>query len=83
MNYYKIQFISLIFILCSCVNKSNTINQSIVSKELLKNYPWKSWDSTYTGPPEKWHHDIFYKNGEPFSEKEVRFIEEIIRSVNN
>lgn len=38
MNYYKIQFIFLIFILFSCVNKSNTINKSIVSKDLLKNY---------------------------------------------
>ena len=41
MNYYKDSIYFLIFILFSCVNKSNTINKSIVSKDLLKNYTEK------------------------------------------
>ena len=58
-------------------------NWGFVSGKTGTIYPWKSWDSIYTGAPEKWHHDIFYKDGEPFSEKEVRFIKEIIGSVND
>ena len=64
-------------------NKIGGYNWGFVAGKTNTNYPWKSWDSTYTGPPEKWHHDIFYKNGKPFSEKEVRFIKEIVGSVNN
>jgi hypothetical protein len=64
-------------------NKIGGYNWGFVAGKTNTNYPWKSWDSTYTGPPEKWHHDIFHKNGKPFSEKEVRFIKEIVGSVNN
>lgn len=64
-------------------NRIGGYNWGFVAGKTNTNYPWKSWDSTYTGPPEKWHHDIFYENGEPFSEKEVRFIKKMIRSVNH
>mgnify|MGYP001161204733 FL=1 len=64
-------------------NKIGGYNWGFVAGKTNTNYPWKSWDSTYTSPPEKWHHDIFYENGEPFSEEEVRFIKEMIRSENN
>ena len=45
-------------------------------------YPWKSWDSTYTGPPNKWHHDIFYQNGEPFSNDEIELIKKLTSMAN-
>lgn len=64
-------------------NRIGGYNWGFVAGKTNTNYPWKSWDSTYTGPPEKWHHDIFYENGDPFSEKEVRFIKKMIRSVNH
>ena len=64
-------------------NKIGGYNWGFVAGKTNTNYPWKSWDSTYTSPPEKWHHDIFYQNGEPFSEEEVRFIKEMILSENN
>lgn len=54
-----------------------------IIKKLYPHCTWKSWDSTYKSSPEKWHYDIFYDNGESFSEKGFRFIEEMIHSVNN
>ena len=58
-------------------NKIGAYNWGFVSGKTNTIYPWKSWDSTYTGPPIKWHHDIFYQNGEPFSVEEIKFIKNI------
>tara|TARA_A100001011_G_scaffold64900_1_gene65644 strand:+ start:12858 stop:14096 length:1239 start_codon:yes stop_codon:yes gene_type:complete len=63
-------------------NKIAAYNWGFVSGKTNTIYPWKSWDSTYTGPPNKWHHDIFYKNGEPYSVDEIEFIKKTISSVN-
>ncbi|MCG8308899.1 MAG: cellulase family glycosylhydrolase [Cytophagales bacterium] len=46
--------------------KSNTI------------YPWKSWDKPFDSEPEVWFHDIFRKDGTPFSEDEVQLIKSLI-----
>ena len=63
-------------------NKIAAYNWGFVSGKTNTIYPWKSWDSTYTSPPNKWHHDIFDQNGLPFSVKEVEFIKNTISSVN-
>ena len=63
-------------------NRIGAYNWGFVSGKTNTIYPWKSWDSTYTGPPKKWHHDIFYPNGEPFSNKEVELIKNLTESVN-
>ena len=63
-------------------NKIGAYNWGFVSGKTNTIYPWKSWDSTYTGPPIKWHHDIFYQDGEPFSVEEIKFIKNTISSVN-
>ena len=55
-------------------------NWGFVSGKTNTIYPWKSWDSTYTGPPKKWHHDIFYPSGEPFSYDEVDLIKSLTKS---
>ncbi|MEC7125271.1 MAG: 1,4-beta-xylanase, partial [Bacteroidota bacterium] len=58
-------------------------NWGFVSGKTNTIYPWKSWDSTYFDPPAQWHHDIYYENFEPFSNKEVEFIKQTIYSINN
>ena len=63
-------------------NRIGAYNWGFVSGKTNTIYPWKSWDSTYTGPPKKWHHDIFYPNGEPFSKEEVELIKNLTESVN-
>ena len=63
-------------------NRIGAYNWGFVSGKTNTIYPWKSWDSTYTGPPKKWHHDIFYPNGEPYSYEEVELIKNLTESVN-
>ena len=64
-------------------NKIGAYNWGFVSGKTNTIYPWKSWDSTYTSPPKKWHHDLYYQNGEPFSIDEIKLIKETISSVND
>jgi hypothetical protein len=63
-------------------NKIGAYNWGFVSGKTNTIYPWKSWDSTYTGPPIKWHHDIFYQNGEPFSNDEIELIKNLTSQAN-
>ena len=37
-------------------------------------YPWDTWTKQYDAEPEIWFHDIFRKDGTPFSKKEVAYI---------
>ena len=63
-------------------NKIGAYNWGLVSGKTNTIYPWKSWDSTYTAPPNKWHHDIFYQNGEPFSNDEIELIKNLTSQAN-
>ena len=58
-------------------DKIAAINWGFVAGKTNTIYPWVSWDSTFTGEPKIWHHDILRKDGTPFSQKEVDFIREI------
>ena len=58
-------------------NKIGAYNWGLVSGKTNTIYPWKRWDSTYTGPPKKWHHDIFYKDGKPYSSDEIELIKSL------
>ena len=64
-------------------NRIGAFNWGLVSGKTNTIYPWKSWDSTYTGPPKIWHHDLFHPNGEPFSVDEIEFIKNMISSAND
>lgn len=56
-------------------NKVGAINWGFVAGKTQTNLPWDSWQHPYVnGPPKVWFHDIFYSNGKPYSEAEVRFI---------
>ena len=61
-------------------NKIGAYNWGLVSGKTNTIYPWKSWDSTYTRPPKKWHHDIFYRDGNPYSTEEIEFIKSLTLS---
>lgn len=49
-------------------------NRGLVAGKTQTNYPWSSWDSTFTAEPYLWHHDLFYPDGRPYSEEEVELI---------
>ena len=59
-------------------DKIAAINWGFVAGKTNTIYPWVSWDSTFTGEPKIWHHDILRKDGTPYSQPEVDFIKEII-----
>ena len=61
-------------------NKIGAYNWGLVSGKTNTIYPWNSWDSTYTQPPKKWHHDIFYRAGNPYSSDEIEFIKSLTLS---
>ncbi len=58
-------------------DKIGAINWGFVSGKSNTIYPWISWDSTFTGEPQIWHHDILRQDGTPYSKDEVEFIKEI------
>lgn len=60
--------------------KIAAINWGLVSGKTNTIYPWISWDSTFTGEPDIWHHDIFREDGTPFSESEIAFLKEMFSS---
>tara|TARA_Y100000385_G_scaffold289765_1_gene360285 strand:- start:5781 stop:6914 length:1134 start_codon:yes stop_codon:yes gene_type:complete len=60
-------------------NKIGAINWGLVSGKTNTIYPWETWRKNYTSKPEVWHHDIFKKDGKPYSEEEVKFISYTIR----
>jgi hypothetical protein len=64
-------------------HKVAAYNWGFVSGKTNTIYPWKSWDSTYSNPPTHWHHDVFDKNLQPFSKKEVEFIQQTLLTFNN
>jgi hypothetical protein len=39
-------------------------------------YPWSSWEKKFTTEPEPWFHDVFRRDGSPYSEAEVTLIKE-------
>jgi hypothetical protein len=40
-------------------------------------YPWLTWQMPIIGEPSPWHHDIFYTDGKPYRETEVKLIREL------
>ncbi len=58
-------------------DKIAAINWGFVSGKTNTIYPWVSWDSTFTGEPKIWHHDILRQDGTNYSENEVAFIKKI------
>ncbi|MEM9143179.1 MAG: 1,4-beta-xylanase [Bacteroidota bacterium] len=61
-------------------DKVAAINWGLVSGKSNTIYPWISWDSTFTGEPHVWHHDVLRPDGTPFSPEEVAFIKEMTRN---
>jgi hypothetical protein len=54
------------------------INWGLVNGKSQTNLPWDSWQHPYTEKePAVWFHDVFHKDGTPYSEEEVAFIRQI------
>ncbi|MEO8594330.1 MAG: 1,4-beta-xylanase [Candidatus Solibacter sp.] len=54
------------------------INWGLVNGKTQTHLPWDSWQKPYTEKePAVWFHDIFHKDGTPYSEDEVGFIRQM------
>jgi hypothetical protein len=53
-------------------------NWGAVAGKSQTNYPWDSWEKTYTAEPELWHHDILRKDGSPYDPKEAVLIKSLL-----
>lgn len=61
-------------------NNVAAINWGLVAGKTNTIYPWSSWEEAFTAEPTLWHHDIFRKDGTPFSQQEIDFISQITSS---
>jgi hypothetical protein len=57
--------------------KVGAINWGLVSGKSQTIFPWDSWQIKYTAEPELWFHDVFRKDGTPFSNEETELIKEL------
>lgn len=53
------------------------INWGLVSGRSQTIYSWSSWEKPSTEEPNPWFHDVFRKNGAPYSENEVALIRKL------
>ena len=69
---------SLFFNIMPLLKKNNVgaINWGLVSGKTNTIYAWDK-PMPGGGEPEIWFHDIFRKDGTPFSEKEIKFIQSL------
>ncbi len=54
-------------------------NWGFVAGKTQTNYPWDSWQRTYTAEPDLWFHEIFRPDGTPYDPKEVEYIKSLTR----
>ena len=47
------------------------INWGLVAGKSQTQYPWESWERTFTEEPKVWFHDVFRADGTPFDAAEV------------
>jgi hypothetical protein len=52
-------------------------NWGFVSGKTQTIYPWDSWYRDYKGEPDVWFHDIFRRDGTPYSASEVAFLRSV------
>jgi hypothetical protein len=60
------------------------INWGLVAGKTQTYFPWDSWQHPYVvQEPAMWFHDIFRTSGQPYDDKEVTFIKQIIAGENH
>jgi len=57
------------------------INWGLVAGKTQTYLPWDSWQRPYVlEKPAVWFHEIFYPDGKPYREQEVKIIRELTRT---
>lgn len=60
--------------------KIGAYNWGAVAGKSQTQYPWDSWEKTYTAEPELWHHDIFRPDGTPYDSRETVLIKSLLQA---
>ena len=55
-------------------SKIGALNWGFVTGKIQTQYPWSSWDKTFTAEPKIWFHDVLRADGTPFDADEVKLI---------
>lgn len=60
-------------------NKVAMINWGFVKGKTQTHLPWDSWEKPYINgrEPAVWHHEIYYPDGKPYSEQEVKLFKKL------
>jgi len=58
------------------------INWGLVAGKTQTNYPWESWDRAFDAEPKVWFHEVFRRNGKPFSADEAALIKKLTSEAN-
>nr|WP_262910772.1 glycoside hydrolase family 5 protein [Wocania arenilitoris] len=61
-------------------NKIGAYNWGFINGKSNTIYPWHSWQNPFEKEPKVWFHDIFRKDGTPFSTKEVELIKSLTQN---
>jgi hypothetical protein len=57
------------------------INWGLVAGKSQTYFPWDSWEKPYVlQPPPVWFHDVFYRDGRPYRQREAEIIRELTRT---
>ena len=59
-------------------NKIAAYNWGLVAGKTQTQYPWDSWEKTYTAEPPIWFHELLRPNGVPYRQSETDFIKSIL-----
>ena len=59
--------------------KIGMINWGLVKGKTQTHLPWDSWQKPYVNgrEPAVWHHEVFYPDGKPYKEEEVKVIRQL------
>lgn len=60
-------------------HKVGMINWGLVKGKTQTHLPWDSWEKPYINgrEPAVWHHEVFYPDGKPYREEEVKVIKQL------
>lgn len=58
------------------------INWGLVAGKTQTNYPWESWDRAFDAEPKVWFHEVFRRDGKPYSAEETGLIRKLTAQAN-
>ncbi len=58
-------------------------NWGFVAGKTQTNYPWDSWQVTYTEEPDPWFHDLLYRDGTYYRPEEIKLLQKMRKEMKS